>query len=281
MNVGQPVTLDDHVVLVTGGGSGLGLGLTRYFTDIGAQVIVLEYDVNKVKALQAEFGDRVLAVVGDVRSVADLQHCRDVIVERFGRLSAVVGTQGISDGVVRVEDMTAEHIDALFDEVFGVNVKGYMLTAKVFLELLRADRGAIVLTASQAAYAADGGGIVYTASKGAVTSLVNQLSFEFAPEIRVNAVAPTGIGKSELRGPETLHLQDSKQSDSADVFREQFEWLAPMQHLPDPEEYGPLYAFLASRQNQIMTGQTVIADQGALNRALISMGDLIKRMPKA
>jgi len=274
--------LDDHVVLITGSGSGLGLGVARHFRDEGARLALFEYDEAKVSTLRDEFGDDVLVVHGDVRSIADLTRCRDAVVGRFGRLTAVVGAQGIWDGNVRLADIPVERLDSLLDEVFAVNVKGYALTARIFFDLLDAEDGAVVLTCSQAAFAADGGGVAYTASKGAIRALVNQLSFEFAPRVRVNAVAPTGIANSQLRGPAALDLQDSRQSDiPADVFRQQFEWFAPLQHMPSPEEYGPLYAFLASRHNRVMTGQTVLADSGVLNRALISIGELMATMPGA
>lgn len=274
--------LNDHVVLITGSGSGLGLGIARHFRDEGATLALFEYDESKVAKLRDEFGDDVLVVHGDVRSIADLTRCRDEVVRRFGRLTTVVGAQGIYDGNVRLTDIPVERVDTLLDEVFAVNVKGYALTARIFFDLLEAEEGAVVLTCSQAAFAADGGGVAYTASKGAIRALVNQLSFEFAPRVRVNAVAPSGIANSQLRGPAALGMQDFKQSDiPADIFRQQFEWLAPLQHMPSPEEYGPIYAFLASRHNRVMTGQTVLADSGALNRALISIGDLIPTMPGA
>jgi NAD(P)-dependent dehydrogenase (short-subunit alcohol dehydrogenase family) len=263
--------LDGHVVLVTGGGSGLGLGVARYCLTDGAQVAIMEYDQAKVVALKEKFGDDVLVVQGDVRSIDDLRACRAAIEERFGRLTALIGAQGIFDGNIPVADLSVEQVDSLFDEVFSVNVKGYVLTARVFLDLLQAENGAIVFTSSQAAFAADGGGAAYTASKGAVGSLVRQLSFEFAPEVRVNAVAPTGIATSQLHGPAALGLEKSKQSDiPPDAFRAQFEAQAPLRYLPSPEEYGPFYAMLASRQNRVVTGQTLIADSGTLNRALIS-----------
>lgn len=273
--------LDDHVVLVTGGGSGLGLGVARHCLSDGAQLAILEIDAEKVKSLSEEFGDDVLVLKGDVRSVDDLVQARTAILERFGRLTSVIGAQGIFDGNVPLVDIPLEQISDLFDEVYGVNVKGYLLTAKVFLDLVSAERGAFVLTASQAAYAADGGGAAYTSSKGAVRSLVNQLAFEFAPAVRVNAVAPTGIGGSQLRGPKSLGLGETKQSDiPVDAFRAEFEWLTPLQHLPSPEEYGPLYAFLASRENTVMTGQTVVADSGTLNRAFMSTRALLESMPQ-
>ncbi|KQU29410.1 MULTISPECIES: SDR family oxidoreductase [unclassified Rhodococcus (in: high G+C Gram-positive bacteria)] len=274
--------LDDHVVLITGSGSGLGLGIARHFRDEGATLALFEYDDKKVATLREEFGSDALVVQGDVRSIADLTRCRDEIVARFGRLTSIVGAQGIWDGNVRLADTPVERVDTLLDEVFSINVKGYVLTARIFLDLLEAERGAVVWTCSQAAFAADGGGVAYTASKGAIRALVNQMSFEFAPRIRVNAVAPTGIANSQLRGPAALDLENSLQSDiPADVYRQQFEWLAPLQHMPTPEEYGPLYAFLASRHNTVMTGQTVLADSGSLNRALISIPELLATMPGA
>ncbi|WP_329343439.1 SDR family NAD(P)-dependent oxidoreductase [Streptomyces sp. NBC_01352] len=262
--------LEGHVVLVTGGGSGLGLGVARHCLSEGAELAILEYDPTKGLALKEEFGDRVLVCQGDVRSVEDLQACRAAIIDRFGRLTALIGAQGIFDGMVPLTETPVDRIDALFDEVFSINVKGYILTARVFADLLREERGAIVLTCSTAAYAADGGGLFYTASKGAVRSLTNQLGFELAPHIRVNAVAPSGIANSQLRGPAALGMENSKQSDiPKETFSEGFQATALM-GLPTPEEYGPLYAYLASRHNAIMTGQTVLADQGVLNRAVIS-----------
>lgn len=266
--------LKDDVVLVTGGGSGLGLGLARYCRAEGAEVVVFEISADKVRQLREEFGPDALIVQGDVTRLADLQACRAAIIERYGRLNAVIGAQGIFDGNLPLLEMPEERLDSLFDEVFHVNVKGYMLTARVFFELLGASEGAMVLTTSTAAYAADGGGLVYTASKGAIRSLVNQLAFEFAPYVRVNGVAPAGIANSQLSGPRALGLEAQKQSDiPKDAFLSMFRSLSLLQELPTAEDHGPLYAFLASRHNKIMTGQTVVADQGMLNRAVLHSRD--------
>lgn len=263
--------LKDDVVLVTGGGSGLGLGVARHCLLEGARLAILDVSPAKVAALREEFGDSVLVLQGDVTRLADLRDCRDAVRERYGRLDALIGTQGIFDGNVPLLAMEAERIDALFDEIFHINVKGYMLSASVFHPLLRASGGAMVLTTSTAAYAADGGGAAYSASKGAIRSLVNQLAFEFAPEVRVNAVAPAGIANSQLRGPGALGMASQLQSDiPKDAFLAMFRSLSLMQELPTAEDHGPLYAFLASRHNKIMTGQTVVADQGMLNRAVLT-----------
>ena len=94
--------LTDHVVLITGAGSGLGLGIARHFRDEGAQLALLEYDATKVSTLRDEFGDDALVFHGDVRSIEDLTSCRAQVLAKFGRLTSVVGAQGIFDGNVRL-----------------------------------------------------------------------------------------------------------------------------------------------------------------------------------
>ena len=263
--------LEGHVVLITGGGSGLGRGVARHCRAQGAELAILEIDRSKVRDLEQEFGDEVLALQGDVRSVADLLACREAIVERFGRLDALLGMQGIFDGNVPLVDIPSERIDELFDELFHINVKGYIHSVRMFVDLLRASGGAVVLTTSVAAYHADGGGLFYTATKGAVASMVHQLAFELAPDVRVSGVAPGVFAKSQMRGPRALGLEDQRQSDiPEEVFADTVRKLCLLPTLPSAEAYGPLYAFLASRSNTIMTGQTVVADQGLFNRAVIT-----------
>lgn len=263
--------LDQDVVLITGGGSGLGRGLARFFQAEGARLAIMEISEEKVISLREEFGDAALIVQGDVSKVADFQRCREALLERFGQLNALVCAHGIFDGNVPLRELPLERVDGLFDELFHVNVKGYLLAARIFCDLLEQSQGAIVLTGSTAAYAADGGGAIYTATKGAIRSLVGQLAYEFAPAIRVNGVAPAGIANSQLSGPRTLGMEGARQSDiPKDAFLKLFQSISLLQELPTPEEHGYLYAFLASKHNKIMTGQMVVADQGMLNRAVLS-----------
>lgn len=263
--------LDGDIVLVTGGGSGLGLGLARHCLEEGAELAVLEIVPEKVAAIAGELGAKALVVQGDATKVEDLKRLRAAIEARWGRLSSVICAHGIFDGNVPLMETPLDRIEPLFDELFHVNVLSNILVARLFQDMLEASGGALVLTASTAAYAADGGGLTYSATKGAVRSLVNQLAFEFHPRIRVNGVAPAGIANSQLRGPTSLGLENQRQSDiPKDAFLAKFRTLALLKELPTPEQHGPLYAFLASRHNKIMTGQTVIVDQGLFNRPILT-----------
>lgn len=262
---------DGDAVLILGGGSGLGLGIARHFIAEGAQVAIFEVSEAKLVALKAEFGDDVLLFHGDVTRADDLVACRAAIVERFGGLDALIGTQGIFDGGGPIRDIPVERIESLFDELFHVNVLGYILACRVFVDLLEERNGAIVLTSSVAAFAADGGGLMYTATKGAVVSVVRQLALEFSPHVRVNGVAPGAFTDSQLQGPHALGLENHKQSDiPKDQFMRTFRNLTLLSKIPTPLEHGPVYAFLASKHNTVMTGQTVLLEQGALNRPFLS-----------
>ena len=101
--------------------------------------------------------------------------------------------------------------------------------------------------------------------------VVRQLSFEFAPKVRVNGVAPAGIGGSHLRGPRALGLECQSQADvPKELFMSMVNTLSPLKWLPDAEDYGPLYALLASRHSRVMTGEIVAADQGSMNRNVLT-----------
>lgn len=263
--------LQNHTILITGAGSGLGLGIAKYCKSQGAQIIATDIAEDKLYQIASNFDDQDLLLRCDVTKVSDLQQCKSAIQAKYSQLDAVIGAQGIFDGNLAIQSMTATHLDQLFDELFHVNVKGYLLTAHIFADLLKDSKGAFVFTTSTAAYAADGGGAVYTATKGAIRSLIQQLAFEFAPEIRVNGVAPAAIGNSQLKGPKTLNLDHQKQSDiPKDDFLNLFQSISLLQVLPDAEDYGAIYAFLASHENKVMTGQTIVADQGLLNRAILT-----------
>ena len=261
-----------ETIAILGGGSGLGLGLVEYFLALGKQVAVFDFDGNKIDRLHVAYGSKILAFQGDVRSAASLTQFHAAVLDRFGGANALIGTQGIFDGNRHVRDVSLDQIASTFDELMQVNVLGYILAAKIFYSTLAERNGAIVLTGSVAAsYCADGGGVFYTASKHAVLGVVRQLAFEFAPHVRVNGVAPCGIATSDLRGPSALGLRDESQADvSRDILENTFGKSTLLKGLPTGRAYGPIYGLLATEASSTMTGEIVKADQGCMNRPIIS-----------
>lgn len=262
------------VVALTGSGSGLGLGLAQHFSECGARLALLDISADKVRALQDAFGSDALAMQGDVRDIGALTAFRDAAVEKFGGIDCLVGAQGIFDGNRPISELPVDRIPAAFDEVMQINVLGYILSAVIFREELAKRNGSITLTASSnASYCADGGGLLYTASKHSVLGVVRQLAFEFAPDVRVNAVSPCGIADSDLRGPGALGLDSESQKDiPKDTFMSMIRKVTLLDHLPTGKEYGPAYALLADPHQRVLTGEIIMADQGLANRPIISVG---------
>jgi NAD(P)-dependent dehydrogenase (short-subunit alcohol dehydrogenase family) len=269
-----------HRSLVTGGASGLGLAIVERFLAEGALVTVFDRNAERLEALRARFGEKVETVVGDVRRLADNRRAVDAAVARFGGLDSFVGNAGIWDFNVSALDLPDDRIDAAFDEVFGVNVKGYLLGAKAAAPELVRSGGAIVFTLSNAAFYPGGGGPLYTAAKHAAHGLVRQLAYELAPRVRVNAVAP-GIIPTDLRGPRALDQDELSVSTLLPPAGASIP--SPLGVVPHTEDYTGPYVMLVSRRDaSTITGAVINADSGLGIRGLRSANggaDLIERFP--
>ena len=259
-------TLDGEVVLISGGASGLGRAIVARFLEEGARLAVFDRSAERLEELVAGDADRIEAVVGDVRSIADNQRAVDACVARFGKLDCAIGNAGIWDYSVSLDDLPADRIDDAFDELFQVNVKGYLNLAKAALPALVRSSGAMIFTVSNAGFDPGGGGPLYTASKHAVVGLIRQLAYEFAPAVRVNGVAPGPID-TDLRGPEALGLAD-KSIAIMDLPGTAGRAM-PSGFVPATADYAGGYVFLASRRDsRPATGGVVKLDAGIAVRGI-------------
>lgn len=238
--------LDGTSVLVTGGGSGLGRAIVHRFRNEGARVLVLDRSAEKLEALRAEYSGDVLTVQGAVDSAADNTVAVETAVAAFGGLDVFIGNAGIWDFSRSLMETPADELAGAFDELFAVNVKGYLLGAKAAAHVLRESRGSMIFTLSNAAFFPGGGGPLYTAAKHAGLGLVRQLAYELAPEIRVNGVAPGGMA-TDLRGPEALGLGSHRITDTLPM--DQLREHSALHRVPTPEDYVGAYVLLASRAN--------------------------------
>lgn len=252
--------LDGEVTLVTGGGSGLGRAIVDRFIEEGAQVVVLDRMAEKLASIADAYGDRVATLAGDVRSFADNARAVANALEHFGKLDCAIGNAGIWDYSLPLDATAADSIDKAFDEMFHINVKGYILLAKAALPALAKSRGSLLFTASNAGFDPAGGGVLYTATKHAVVGLIRQLAFEFAPVVRVNGVAPGPI-ETDLRGPEALGQSD-RAIDSIGLAKIAAPGV-PLGFVPLAQDYTGGYVMLASRRdNRTTTGAVLRMDTG-------------------
>jgi cis-2,3-dihydrobiphenyl-2,3-diol dehydrogenase len=247
--------LEREAVLITGGASGLGRAITLRFLEEGARVAVLDRTPERL----ADLAGQVEVVGGDVRSLADNARAVEAAVARFGKLDCAIGNAGIWDYSVSLDALSPDQLDAAFDEVFHINVKGPLNLAKAALPALVRSSGALIFTVSNAGFTPAGGGPLYTASKHALVGLIHELAYELAPAVRVNGVAPGPI-ETDLRGPASLGMADRS---IGSINLGAVATNVPLGKVPATADYAGGYVFLASRRDaRPATGGVLNLDSG-------------------
>jgi NAD(P)-dependent dehydrogenase (short-subunit alcohol dehydrogenase family) len=257
--------LDGQVALVTGGGSGIGRAVAARFVEARARVGIMERVASRAEQLRAELGDAVIGIAGDVSQLDDNRRAVAETVRAFGRLDVFIGNAGVFDVYASFADLSDEKLSQAYDELFGVNVKGYIFGARAALPELRKTSGSMVFTASVAGLTSGGGGVLYTASKHAVVGIIRELAVELAPDIRVNGVAPGGT-MTDLRGLASLGEDDRSQFASPGI-EDRLRTGNPLRTVLMPDDLAGAYVFLASRRGaRGITGSIVTVDAGAMLR---------------
>jgi 2,3-dihydroxy-2,3-dihydrophenylpropionate dehydrogenase len=258
--------LEGTVALVTGGGTGIGRAVALRFLEEGASVAIVGRDgtrLDEVVAAAGSLGEKVLPIVADVTSTTDMHSAVDATVERFGQLDTLVPNAGIWDYQRSITRLSGEELSAAFDELFAVNVKGYVLAVEAAWRALVASHGSVVMTLSNSSFYSNGGGPLYTASKHADRGLVLELAYELAPKVRVNGVACGGM-RTDLRGPEAIGLRGRSIEDSFARAAEGANPLIPLHDASvDPADFTGPYVLLASKRNAgNITGVIIPVDGG-------------------
>jgi NAD(P)-dependent dehydrogenase (short-subunit alcohol dehydrogenase family) len=222
-----------------------------------------------------ELDDKITAAGGsatlvplDIKDSDGIARLALALNERYGKLDVLVGNAGIFDFRRPLESYTPDTLGAAFDEIFAVNLKGYMLAAMAAREALAKSNGSMIFTASVASIYAGGGGILYSAVKHGVAGFIRELARELAPAVRVNGVGPGGT-LTNLRGSEALGQQDRSLADAAAEVEARIAASVPLRFAQRPEDHTGLYVLLASRENsRAVTGEIYMSDGGLRVRPL-------------
>ncbi|WP_374025715.1 SDR family oxidoreductase [Mycobacterium sp. HNNTM2301] len=192
-------SLQDKVVLITGGARGIGAEVARRLGDKGAKLVLTDLNDAELTALAAEIGrERVLTAVADVRDLPAMQAVAARAVERFGGIDVVVANAGIASyGSVLQVDPEA------FKRVMDINVLGVFNTVRATLPTVIERRGYVLIVSSLAAYAACPGLAPYNASKAAVEIFANALRLEVAHR-------GVSVGSSHMSWIDTALVRDTE-----------------------------------------------------------------------
>lgn len=253
--------LTGTVALVTGAGSGIGRAVVDRYLQEGALVGVLERDAGTADDLEREYGGRVVTTVGDVRSPEAHRLSVERTVAAFGQLDVYIGNAGIYDFSAKFGAMASDELREGFHEIFDTNVLGYLLGARAAVDELIKTRGSMIFTVSSSGHYAGGGGVLYVASKHALVGMIRQLAFEFAPDIRVNGVAPgatrTQLGGLAALGTSGVHLMDKSAELAA------MPSMIPLGFVSEAADHAGIYVMLGDpRDSRFMTGAVIPSDGG-------------------
>lgn len=238
--------VDGKTIIVTGSGSGIGLGIVQLLIERGANVAGISLEETPVDSL------RLRSFVGDTADEGFVHKAVAQAADAFGGIDGVVCNAGI---------MNAGAIDAFettdFEAHLRVNVMGMAFASRAAFPFMKeAGGGSIVICSSIMAYTAAPQSVAYTTSKTAALGLMRAIAMDGAPHgIRCNAICPGTIRTGMLE----RYL--NRQEDPGEVERAMTAKM-PLGRLGKPRDIASVAAFLLSEESAYMTGAELIVDGG-------------------
>jgi 3-oxoacyl-[acyl-carrier protein] reductase len=238
------VDAPQRVAIVTGGASGIGLGIVRHLASEGMAVVAVDRDLEACAAAVESLADhaaRLRILMGDIGTEEGAAQAVEAALDSFGGIDLLVNNAAYHPlALVEAHDL------ASWRETFRVNVDGTMLCAKAVLpQMKRQGAGAIVNIGSVSGVAPYAGGSAYAASKAAVAMFTRALALEVGPYgITVNCIAPGTI----------RHRPGSEDMPATHI---------PLGHAGSAADVAALVSYLASDAARYITGTTIVVDGGA------------------
>lgn len=241
--------LENKVVVVTGGASGIGGAISRVLVARGAKVIAVDVNAEAGESLKQDLGVNVRFVLGDVSEKTVATAAVELASTTFGRLDGLVNNAHASRQAM-FNDLTEEQWDLSFNTGFRAT-RQFMAAA---YPLLAVNGGSVVNFGSGSAIVGQQTQAAYASAKEAIRGLSRVTANEWAKDnIRVNVVSPMALTAGVKAWSEAF--PEMYQDSLAKV---------PLGRFGDAEaDVAPIVAFLLSEDSRYMTGQTLMADGGA------------------
>jgi NAD(P)-dependent dehydrogenase (short-subunit alcohol dehydrogenase family) len=238
---------EGKVALITGASRGIGYAIAERIVAEGGSVVITARKPEALETAVAALGPRALGVAGRADDAEHRAEVYALITERFGRLDHLVNNAGINPAYGALADVGVD----VMRKTLEVNVIATLEWAREAMStgVLR-DGGSIVNISSISGVAAAPGIGFYGVSKGALITLTLQQAAEFAPGIRVNAVAPAVIKTDFAKA-----LYEGREAEAAAQY--------PLKRLGESADVAGPVAFLLSDDAAWITGQTIVIDGGA------------------
>ncbi|MFA9478868.1 SDR family NAD(P)-dependent oxidoreductase [Phycisphaerales bacterium AB-hyl4] len=242
--------LNGEVALISGGGTGLGLGMARCMVDAGAKVVLLGRREAPLKEAVESLGEAAHYRVQDVRDESALPGMLASVQEQVGPVSIVINNAG-----VHLKKPATETSLESFQQVIETHVLGgFALTQAALPGMLERGTGSILFIASMASLIGIPQVVAYSAAKSAYLGMVRSLAAELSPEgIRVNAIAPGWIESPMLR--QALNGDEARSN--------KILGRTPLARFGEPDDIGNAAVYLSSPAARFVTGVVLPVDGGA------------------
>jgi len=242
--------LDGKVAIVTGGSRGIGKAVVQALAEAGARVaFTYRSSASAAEAFRDELAGRGFTVLGfqsDATSFKEAAAVVDAVVAQLGRLDILVNNAGITKDTLLLR-MTEED----WDSVIGTNLKGVFNFTKAAIKPMISQRaGKIINISSIVGITGNAGQTNYAASKAGIIGFTKSVAKELGSRnIQVNVVAP-GYVDTDMTGVLTPEQRKALTD------------MIPLKRTARPEDVASVVRFLASKDSDYMTGQTVRVDGG-------------------
>ena len=250
------ISLEEKVVVVTGGASGIGRGTALGLAEMGAQVVVL--DIQEVSAQETvdmigKAGGAAQYVPCDVTSDDSCREAAAQIEEVYGSVDILVNCAGV---IVRKDVVALEEHE--WDLVVDVGLKGIYLVSHYILPLMMEHGGSVINIGSGWSLKGGPNAAAYCAAKGGLVNLTRAMAIDYGKySIRVNAVCPGDIDTPLLRS-EAVQLGEDMDAFMAEAAER------PIRRVGTPEDVANAVLFFASEMSPWVTGATLVVDGGGL-----------------
>jgi NAD(P)-dependent dehydrogenase (short-subunit alcohol dehydrogenase family) len=248
----SPFDLTGKVAIITGSSRGIGRAIAESMAALGAKVVISSRKAEACDAVAraiAQDGGEAAAIPCNISRKTEVEALVAGANRRFGPIDILVCNAAINPVYGPLRDLS----DEVFDKVMGANVKSNLWLCNLTIPAMAGrGGGAVVIVSSIAGLRGSDRIGAYGISKAADFALVRNLAVEWGPRnVRVNCIAPglikTDFARALWENEELLAQRNSQ---------------TPLRRIGQPDEIGPIAAFLASPAASFITGHIIVADGG-------------------